>query len=508
VHYAQLVPTKFLVLRVIGCFALVSALLACTEQSDDGAPCNDDSACRSGEICVDGRCAPWTGERTDAGTTTPPRDAGANDAGASDAGASDAGASDAGASDAGASDAGASDAGVFDAGAVDAGAIDAGAIDAGAVDAGAIDAGAIDAGETVATGLRIIVTAGADTPAGYAIALAFDHEAFVTTFGADVRGAGLRLRELPSNTAVPLVLDDESTWNAAATNIWFRLANELPAGERVAYELSSLAATTIADWTYDDVFTAGDDFEDGVLGTSLTPSIHLGAQITETGGGLVVDMGDDQAEAAVLSATTPLPDDRRFAIAHRMRLDSIFGDDTSHNVKVLGIAQWPEQPGFAPNNVYGENRRQRIVINQGFSGKSWVYFEDANNDRWSWTDAGWQAGYASWGTLPFATDHIFAIESDGDDFVLSIRSSDGQDIVRTDPRPWSNVLELDAPEGQDVSTGPFWFYWGEPYVTGEALPDGGVTGGPYYTADLRSEWVRYRPYVSPEPVATVSLSLP
>jgi hypothetical protein len=379
--------------------------------------------------------------------------------------------------------------------------VDAGSVDGGAPDAGPADGGPTDAGPPVRTRTIEVTTHASEVGAGHAVMLELDHAALRQALGSDPGGCDVVVESPLLGETLPHVLDPDSAWDRADTRIWFRLPSAQRSDAKVSYQLRVADGVCIPPARFDEVFIAGDDFEDGTLSASLTPSIHLGATIEETGGGLVFDMSDDQAEAAVVSATTPIPDDRRFSIHHRMRLDSVFGDDNSFNVKTIGIVQWPEQPGYAPNNVYGENRRQRIVINQGIDGKSWVYFFDANNDRWSWSDAGWVSGYSSWGTLPFGVDHRHVIDSDGDSFTLAILDGSGQEIIRTDPVDWSNVFVRQAPDGQDVSTGPFWFYWGEVYVTGEPLPDGGVTGGPYYTADLRSEWLIYRQAVAEEPTA-------
>jgi hypothetical protein len=350
----------------------------------------------------------------------------------------------------------------------------------------------------------IEVTAGATgIEAGYSISLTFDHAALVSRLGAKPDGSDLVIRTAADLGALYFTLDPESSWNADDTTVWFALTSSLGAGQTALYELEVTTLTLITTGDWDDVFLAGDDFEDGSLSARLTPFTNLGATIAETGGGLVIDMGDDQAEAAIVSSTVPIPQDRRFAIRHRMRLDSVFGDDNAHNVKAIGIVQWPEQPQYAPNNVYGENRRQRVILNHGKDGQSWAYYYDATGQQRSWNGTDWQDGYHWWGVLPLGRDHIFELDSDGETFTLAVRSEAGDELMRTPRVPWTDVFVREQIDPPNLSVGPFWFYWGEVYVTGEPLPDGGVTGGPYYTADLRSEYVLYRRRVAPEPTAVL-----
>ncbi len=477
----------------------------CTEGSCQ--VCNSDLDCPSGESCSDGLCEAQPGpevrepEPAPEPDPTPEDDAGAPlvDAGDLDAGPGitppDAGPDvvpDAGTPDAGPDVVPPTDAGAPDAGPDVVPPVDAGPADAGAADAGSppLDAGPppVDAGS--GEEIWILSLEAPENIAGdQTFRVKLDHRSLVNEFDIAIDGSDFHLF-LEDETEVTRALAPESGWNRVDTEIWFRL----PGAEN--FDVSSVVIIVYIDGsfepadTFEDVIAAGDNFRGGGLHPSLSLSVNGNdVSTSESEGRFNVDMSVDEADAVVIAGANPLPQDRRFTIRNKMRVDSLAGGG-AYNVKTIGIVQWPERPGFAQANNTGENVRQRVIMNQGVPNESsaQVYYKDTEGSTWSWTGTAFENNYIDWGDPPLGEDLIYEIESNGTSFSARITEPGGAVLLETAPVPWADVKDLEAPEGTDNSTGPLWFYWGEVYVTGELGVDGIPVGGPYYTADFSSDW--------------------
>ena len=79
---------------------------------------------------------------------------------------------------------------------------------------------------------RVTVQAQDAVPAGYAVALTFNHASLVAAGKSLASGDDVRVRYWNGSAMVELdrVLDPTSSWNAAATTIWFRLQGPVGAG--------------------------------------------------------------------------------------------------------------------------------------------------------------------------------------------------------------------------------------------------------------------------------------
>ncbi len=79
---------------------------------------------------------------------------------------------------------------------------------------------------------QVTVRAQTGVPAGYAVALAFNHAALVAARKSLASGDDVRVRYWNGSSTVELdrVLDPASAWNGAATTVWFRLQAPIAAG--------------------------------------------------------------------------------------------------------------------------------------------------------------------------------------------------------------------------------------------------------------------------------------
>lgn len=437
--------------------------------------CNADVDCSEEERCVEGRCqlgstpgpgvAPEEPEpnepEPDAGLVLPDED---DDGGNR------------------------TDAGVADAG-VDAGLLDGGeGLDGGGLsDAGfgPLDAGPTDAGPPEPVILaQVRVTAGID-PIGPddVVRLKIDHARYIAQGLAATDGRDLHL--LLDGVSLNRALALSSSWAKADTEIWLKLGTTVAATDSVSISVVS-DRTTPPPESLAELAVDLDTFDDGALSDDYVRSLNgQDVSMEEEDGRFVVTMSEDEADAAIVVGRSPLPEDRRFFIQHKIQLNRLTGGGTM-NIKTIGVVQWPERPTFAVTNNFGENYRQRVVLNHGGEDffRSYAYYRNDDDANPSWTGEAFEGNYQPWGELPFHTDHIFEMESDSDQVVLRVRRDDGSLIMQTAPIPWASIKDLEEADGDDQSFGDFWYYWGEVYTFGE--PNG---GGPYYTADFSSDWI-------------------
>lgn len=117
---------------------------------------------------------------------------------------------------------------------------------------------------------RVDVTAGAVVaPDGYTTSLTLDHAAMVADELSLADGSDLRLWRYDGVGWIELdrVLDDNSSWNDAATTVWFRTQEPIAAGQTVTYWLyfgNDAPATPLADPA--NVWLVVEGFDDGTLG--------------------------------------------------------------------------------------------------------------------------------------------------------------------------------------------------------------------------------------------------
>lgn len=456
--------------------------------------CNADVDCSIDERCVEGLCrvtgTPTPDAPEPAAQEPEPVDGGQNDGGQGRDGGQHPLPPDAG------TDAGPSDAGPLDAGPGDAGPLDAGPGDAGPLDAGLGDAGPLDAGPPAPVILaQVMVTAGIDPiGANEVVRIRLDHAGYVEDglTAADGHDLHLMLDGVSLNRSLAL----SSSWGRSDTELWVAFDSAVAVDESVTLLMVSDGNSPPPD-SLAELAIDLDTFDDGELSDRFVRSINgQNVSMEEEDGRFVVTMSEDEADAAIVVARSPLPDDRRFFIQHKIQLNRLTGGGTM-NIKTIGVVQWPEQPTFAPTNNLGENVRQRVVLNHGGEDffRSYAYCRSPDGPAPSWTGEGFDGDYEPWGSLPFHNDHIFEMESDSEQVVMRVRQSDGALIMETDPLPWDAVKHLDQAVGEDQSFGPYWYYFGEVYSFGE--PGG---GGPYYTADFSSDWIVH---IRPAPPQTL-----
>lgn len=123
-----------------------------------------------------------------------------------------------------------------------------------------------------------VEAASVDVPDGYTTPLTFDHAALVSSGLSSAGGDDLRLWSFDGATwtEIDRVLDENSTWNAAATTIWFRTRRSIDSLDVSSYWLyfGDPAPSPALDdpanvWLIDEGFEAGlGAFEDRTAGTS------------------------------------------------------------------------------------------------------------------------------------------------------------------------------------------------------------------------------------------------
>ncbi len=117
---------------------------------------------------------------------------------------------------------------------------------------------------------RIDVTGGVvDAPDGYTTSLTFDHLALVDAGLALPSGDDVRIwrHDGLAWSQLDRVLDDDSSWNAADTTIWFRTREPVAAGQTVTYWMYFGDPAPPPPWDDpDQVWLLREGFEDGTLG--------------------------------------------------------------------------------------------------------------------------------------------------------------------------------------------------------------------------------------------------
>ena len=325
----------------------------------------------------------------------------------------------------------------------------------------------------------------AAVPSDYTASMTFDHAALVSAGKSLTSGDDIRIlhRDGATWTELDRALDPLSSWNTATTQIWFPLVDPIAASSAdnsyYLYYGNGSAAAPPGDWEV--VFMMGDDFDDGVLTSGIVTSTAGTATITETGGEAFIDLGTADADAGIIVMTNPLPDDKRFAIRHKAKLVS--GGTVAFSnpeVKLIGIVEWPSQPTVITNTL--ENARRRIIDFQRVDGEAWIFHFDTYTNQVYWDGTAWGTGTnRSWGTLITDTYYIYDLISDGTNWHVKVSDASGTPITTTTPVTWANVLD---------NGDPFWLYWGEVYTNA-------------YWADVKSDWVYVRKYVTPEPTAAL-----
>jgi len=336
---------------------------------------------------------------------------------------------------------------------------------------------------------KITITAtSVDIPSDYSVSVTLDHAALVSAGKSLESGDDLRVVHWDGSswTELDRVLDPLSTWKDASTQIWFALVDPIAAfSSDSAYYLhyGNPSATGPPDeWA--NVFLVGDDFDDTALTSGVDTSIAGTASITETGGEAFINLGTNEAtDAGIIVTADSLPsgNDNGFAIRHKTKLVS--GGGTSNpEVKAIGIAEWPGQPGVEINTT--ENPRRRIIDFQRVDTQATIFYYDSGGQNYYWDGTNWVAGWGSWGNLSLDTYYIHELISDGTEWHVCIREADGTKITTTETEAitWDSTYDTGD---------PFWFYWGDAYTN-------------YYYADVKSDWVYVRKYVEPEPTTDLA----
>jgi hypothetical protein len=321
--------------------------------------------------------------------------------------------------------------------------------------------------------------------ANYTVSLTFDHDTLAPAKSL-ISGNDIRIGYWNGSgwVEVSRALDPLSSWDDAATKIWFPLQSGIGAsGSDNNYYLyygNSSAGSPPDDWA--DVYLMGDDFDDGTLTTGVDTSVTGGQTISETGGEAFIDnTGGVIADAGIIVADSAIATDREFAIRHMTRLVS-GGGPTNPEVKDIGIVESASQPTYADSSV--ENPRRRIVIYQRVDTDSKIFYFNTSSEQIHWNGSNWVSASSYWGTLSLDTNYIHELISDGTDWFIRVSQANGTVMTTTDTVAWSSVLD---------NSSPFWFYWGEVYTN-------------FYYADVKSEWVYLRDYVDPEPTTSLSVT--
>jgi hypothetical protein len=142
------------------------------------------------------------------------------------------------------------------------------------------------------------VTAGASIAAGYSLSVTFDHAALVSAGKAMSNGNDLRVVHWNGAAWVELdrVLDEASTWNSPATQIWFRAQSPIAAGASdwnySLYYGNSAAVSPPANASV--VFFFYDGFSGPALGPSWTVLRPPAAGWSVSGGTLNINMDPNE----------------------------------------------------------------------------------------------------------------------------------------------------------------------------------------------------------------------
>lgn len=336
---------------------------------------------------------------------------------------------------------------------------------------------------------KITVTTGTSgVSGGYSASLTLNHAALVTVGKSMASGNDVRVARL-DGTELPRALDPLSSWNSPTTTIWFPLGDAIGASSGddsyYLYYGNSNAGPPPDDWA--NVFVWGDDFDDGTLTSDLATSTNGVASISESGGTAFFDLGTANADAAVLAPVDPIPAGKKFAFGHKF--NHVSGDTVqpagccNPEVKPFGIVQAASRPGVATGTV--ENARKRVMTfhrgtEAGFPDhdlEAWIFYNDTTVTTYNWDGSTFVAGGEEWMLQPMNTYYIYEMISDGSSWYVRVRDASGNLLTTTTSVPWSSIGNT----GEN-----YWFYWGEVYTVA-------------YYADMKSDWVYLRDYVSPEP---------
>jgi len=198
-----------------------------------------------------------------------PDDALRRDAGVGDGPSPDVASGDHTAADRPIVDAGAPDASAFDTQVADGNSGDATAADASVPDANRPDTGPVwwDRSYGHRRQISLRNRSASPLPAGYSVALPFDHAALVSSGKARSDGNDVRIVSL--TTGIPVEIDRvaETAWNTATTAIWFRTQADVTAsaGDDRYYVYYGNPTAPAAPSDRRHVYLFWDDFEDGSI---------------------------------------------------------------------------------------------------------------------------------------------------------------------------------------------------------------------------------------------------
>lgn len=178
----------------------------------------------------------------------------------------------------------------------------------------------------------IDVTAGANgLPAGYSIAVTFDHLGLVSTGGSLASGDDVRIVE-DGGGEVDRALDTGAAWSAAATQIWFRTGGALAPNVTRRYWL--YAGNPVAGAPPGDpsrVFVIGDGFEDGLSAWNVDTSEGVARTTARAHRGSYAVVVPAQFETGVgVSANVDL---KNVVIDAWWNIDDLTGADMSAHVR-------------------------------------------------------------------------------------------------------------------------------------------------------------------------------
>ncbi|MHA1938714.1 MAG: DUF2341 domain-containing protein, partial [Candidatus Thorarchaeota archaeon] len=159
---------------------------------------------------------------------------------------------------------------------------------------------------------KVSVTAGStNIPTDYSVRIEFDHAALVATGKSLSSGDDIRIAHWNGSTWTELDrrLDDQSSWDSATTQVWFRTQAAINASQTdddyyIYYGYSSAGSPPT---TWSNVFLFYDDFNDGTLDSGRW-SCEWGT-CTESGGTLTLGTNNSVAWA---TATYALGTDTRW----------------------------------------------------------------------------------------------------------------------------------------------------------------------------------------------------
>ncbi|UCF60250.1 MAG: DUF2341 domain-containing protein, partial [Anaerolineaceae bacterium] len=318
----------------------------------------------------------------------------------------------------------------------------------------------------------------------YSVSFTFDHASLVSGTKSLSNGNDVRVVHWNGSgwTELDRVLDPLSSWDDALTKLWFALEDPISASSSdnnyYLYYGNSSATGPPESWS--TVFMLGDDFDDGTLTSDVDISSAGTASISEIAGEAFIDLGTNEAtDAGIIVTASELPPDNQFAIQHKTKVVS-GGGSSNPEVKALGIVEWLSQPGVELNTT--ENPRRRIIDFQRVDTLASLLRWDNVGQNYYWDGSNWVIGWGSWGNLALDTYYIHELISDGTNWYIVVSDANGSALTTTTPVSWANTLD---------NGDPFWFYWGEVYTN-------------FYYADVKSDWVYVRDYISPEPTASLS----